>query len=142
MSYYEDIFSPEDVCFTTAAKKQCTSTLTAMKRANSANFYTETRAFKNMWKGHYLNNITTSYYKTNGQSGSHIIHAISGESLVGIVGRKEEDRYFKVKVSLGGDASGTLFYLSPEEYENHHYCEVSQKTKLHWLSKRQQMQMQ
>lgn len=138
MSYYSDIFSPEDVCAPTIAQVKNKHTLTEMKRANDNNFCSIKMLLKRQWKGHDLHSVTISYYKTLPQSGSRIVHAISGDELPGLVGSKMEDRYFKVKMSLFGEnENGNLFYLSPSEYENHQYCEVSEITMDKWLAKQQ-----
>ena len=136
MSYYSDIFSPEDVCAPTFEHVKNKFTLTEMKKANYNNFCTVKKVIKEKWKGHYLSSVTVSYYKTLPQAGSRIIHAVTGDALPGAVGSLMEDRYFKVKMASGGESqNGTLFYLSPSEYENHQYCNVDQETVNAWLQK-------
>jgi hypothetical protein len=136
MSYYSDIFSPEDVCAPTVEHVKNQFTLTEMKRANNNNFFTIKKLLKKKWKDHYLHTVSVSYYKTLPQAGGRIIHAVTGDSLPGSVGSLMENRYFKVKVTSGGELeNGTLFYLSPSEYENHQYCEVDQYTVDAWLQK-------
>ena len=140
MSYYEsEVFVPEDSCVPHTAKNVKNvknvnmNTLTEMKRANNANFCTVKLRLNKKWKDHYLRSATISYYKTLSQSGARIIHAISGDELVGLVGTRDEDRYFKVKLTSYGESNnGNVFYLSPMEYENHQYCEVSQSTLDKW----------
>ena len=129
MSYYSDIFSPEDVCAPTVEITKNKFTLTEMKKANNENFCTIKLQLNKKWKGHYLRSMTVSYYKTLPQCGSRIIHAITGDELQGRVGSLDEDRYFKVKMAAYGETNnGNIFYLSPTEYENHQYCELSQTT--------------
>jgi len=136
MSYYADIFSPEDVCAPTIEHAKNKFTLTEMKKANDNNFCTVRKIFKKKWKDHYLNSVTISYYKTIPQAGYKIIHAVTGDPLPGLVGTMMEDRYFKVKMASAGESeNGTLFYLSPSEYENHQYCHVSQDSVDLWLQK-------
>jgi hypothetical protein len=126
MSYYSDIFTPEDACVPSSTSEKPTNkfTLTEMKKDNANNFISVKLQLNRMWKGHYLRTATVSYYKTSPNAGTRIIHAISGEPLAGLVGTRAEDQYFKVKMASYGPAeNGTLFYLSKNEYENHHYCD-------------------
>lgn len=137
MSYYSDIFSPEDACIpNTAEITKNKFTLTEMKKANNANFCTVKLQLNKKWKDHYLRAMTVSYYKTSPQCGSRIIHAISGDELQGLVGSLDEDRYFKVKMTAYSELNnGSVFYLSPTEYENHQYCELSQTIIDKWNAK-------
>ena len=136
MSYYSDIFSPEDVCAPTVEITKNKFTLTEMKKANNENFCTIKLQLNKKWKGHYLRTMSISYYKTLPQSGSQIIHAITGDELHGLVGSQDENRYFKVKMAAFGESNnGNVFYLSPAEYENHQYCEVSHSTVDKWNAK-------
>lgn len=137
MSYYSDIFTPEDSCVPDAKPlAKNTFTLTEMKKANNNNYCTINLKLNKKWKGYYLRSVQLSYYKTLPQSGSRIIHAISGDELPGLVGSRAEDRYFKVKMSASTETNnGNLFYLSPYEYENHQYCEVSQGTLDKWTER-------
>jgi hypothetical protein len=136
MSYYEDNYTPEDACHRETKIASRKDTLTAMRKENNENYHTVKLRYNNKWKGHYLSSITISYYRTLVQSGSRIIHAITGEQLPGVVGSLDENRYFKVKVSsFGQENNGNLFYLSPEEYENHQFCCVGQATRDKWRAK-------
>jgi hypothetical protein len=137
MSYYSDIFSPEDVCVPkTVEITKNKFTLTEMKKANNDNFCTIKLQLNKKWKGHYLRLVTISYYKTSPQSGARIIHAITGDELQGLVGSLAEDKYFKVKMSAYSESNnGNVFYLSPTEYENHQYCELNQATIDKWNAK-------
>jgi hypothetical protein len=136
MSYYSDIFSPEDVCAPTTEITKNKFTLTEMKKANNANFCTINLQLNKKWKGKYLKSVSISYYKTLPQSGARLIHGISGDELQGLVGSRDEDQYFKVKMAAYGESNnGNVFYLSPAEYENHQYCEVSQSTIDKWNAK-------
>ena len=138
MSYYSDIFTPEDVCIPKSNEIITNNkhTLRDLKMLNNANFCTVKLQLNKKWKAQYLKTATISYYKTLPQSGSRIIHAISGDELQGLVGSRDEDRYFKVKIAAYGESNnGNVFYLSPSEYENHQYCEVSQTTIDKWSAR-------
>ena len=107
-----------------------------MKKSNNENFCTVKLQLNKKWKGRYLRSMTVSYYKTHPQCGSRIINAITGNELQGLVGSLDEDLYFKVKMAAYGETNnGNLFYLSPTEYENHQYCELSQTTIDKWNAK-------
>ena len=110
-----------------------------MKKANNNNFCSVKKLLKKKWKDQlYLHTIAFSYYKTHPQAGSRIIHAVTGDALPGLVGSKMENCYFKVKMTSSGESeNGTLFYLSPSEYENHQYCQVSQESIDNWVAKQQ-----
>lgn len=77
---------------------------------------------------------------TTGGSGNRIRDAETGEYFPNIVGSKDEDLFFKVGLSTGecksANGSSTLFYLSPQHYMNHLYCEVSPDTVTAWEEKR------
>jgi hypothetical protein len=73
-----------------------------------------------------------------GPFGHTIRNAVSGFKYVGdMVGSKSEDLYFKVKLATGeaGIEGATLFYESPEQYENHQFNKLSQTTKEKWHNK-------
>jgi len=80
---------------------------------------------------------------TTGGTGSNIRDAETGEYYGEKVGTKYEDLYFKVSLSTGEcrslNGSNTLFYLSPQHYENHLYAELDNETKVNWEEKKQQL---
>ena len=73
-----------------------------------------------------------------GISGSLIKNAETGDFYKYKVGSYDEDLFFKVVNSTGELSSGpiTLFYNSPEHYENHQYVFVSDETKKSWEIKK------
>ena len=127
MSYFEDNFSQDDVCAPVHDKQKRKNTLTEMKSALKNNYCTV-----RLSNGHKL-----SYYKASTTSGTPIIHAITGDFLLGKVGSLQENKYYKVKMNcFGTEQNGTLYYLSPDEYEKHQQCVVSDESKDSWLAKR------
>jgi len=141
MEYYTDVFQPDDECAPVVDDKKSNArkTLTEMKKENNSNFCQVQLRFKKKLNDRYLSTADISYYKTRSQSGCPIIHAISGDVLPGVVGSFAEDRYFKIKVTAYDEArNGTLFYLTPEEYEKHQHTTVSEETRNKWVSKQQQ----
>ena len=126
MSYFEDTFSHEDICSPVHEKNKRKNTLTEMKSASKNNYCTVLSHGKKL-----------SYYKATTTSGTPIIHAITGDYLLGKVGSLHENKYYKVKMScFGTEQNGTLYYLSPDEYERHQNCIVSDESKDAWLAKR------
>jgi hypothetical protein len=127
MSYFEDSFTQEDVCAPVNEKTKRKNTLTEMKLAAKNNYCTVRTSLGNK----------LSYYKASTTSGSPIVHAITGDYLLGKVGSLHENKYYKVKMScFGAEQNGTLYYLSPDEYERHQNCVVSDESKDAWLAKR------
>ena len=61
-----------------------------------------------------------------------------------LVGSRYEDDLFKVKMTtdLGGSKSGLFFYESPDQYERHQFCTVSENIKTKWLEKNQRFRIQ
>ena len=92
--------------------------------------------FNKEWNGKFHKNVTIECY-ISGDTGSHIRDAITGRYSVHEVGSKEEDLYFKAGVSytVAGSHQGSLFYSSPEEYENHQYTLLSPQIKQRWHQK-------
>ena len=107
-----------------------------MKSSTSSNFHTRTYRFKNIWKGHYYENIEVEYY-SSGQVGTKARHAISGDFTSYTIWKKEENKLFKVVIGNGTHVGGSvhLYYYSPEEYENHHFITLNPTTKSKWYEK-------
>lgn len=79
--------------------------------------------------------IPIEFYMTKYYPGLSIRDAVTGNYEKTKVGKSDEDLYFKVKVSVGQDTPGSLFYNSPEEFERHWHTEVSVEIKQKWLDK-------
>ena len=80
-------------------------------------------------------NVPVEYYSTNDNPGSTIRNAVTGIYETGNrFGRKEEDLFFKARISCGSDMR-TLFYDSPEEFERHFFCTVSDDVRNNWTTK-------
>lgn len=92
--------------------------------------------FNKEWKGKFYKTVTIELY-VSGDTGSHIRDAITGRYSVHEVGSKEEDLYFKAGVSctVVGPKQGSLFYSSPEEYENHQFTDLPAQIKQTWHQK-------
>jgi len=77
-------------------------------------------------------------FSSNSYIGHSIRNAVTGVLERGdCVGSWREDYYFKVNLATGeaGKRSSILFYDSPEQYEKHMMCEVSQQIKEKWREK-------
>jgi hypothetical protein len=108
------------------------NTLDDFKR-NDKDFFCVQRKIRNR-----NNPIKLEYYRS-GPNGTSIRNAITGERYRGIlVGSKEEDSFFKVKICNGetGREGVTLFYETPEAYERHQFLELSKEAKEKWLEKK------
>lgn len=84
--------------------------------------------------------VPIKFYTTAYTPGARIRHAVSGIREPDLfVGKTDEDLFFKVVLAtgeLGRTAFSTqMFFYSPEEYERHFYCMVSQDVKKKWMDK-------
>jgi len=79
-------------------------------------------------------------YASNG-TGNQIRDAESGEYYDNKVGSKDEYLFFKVAFATGqfnsANNSNTLFYTTPEQYENHMYITVDKERYAEWYERRQ-----
>jgi hypothetical protein len=77
---------------------------------------------------------------TSGGTGTRIRDAETGEYYSNKVGSKDEDLFFKVAIATGectsANGSNTLFYCSPQHYENHLYSSVHPERVASWEEKR------
>lgn len=74
----------------------------------------------------------------SGQHGSRIRNAATGQYYPALVGSADEDTLFKVIDAVGRNGRKeplTLFYDSPEQYENHRFVVLSQRLKEKWYQK-------
>jgi hypothetical protein len=79
--------------------------------------------------------VPVEFYLTKYYPGITIRDAVTGHYEKAKVGKCDEDLYFKVKLSMGGDTCGHLYYSSPEDYERHWYTELSLDIKQKWFAK-------
>lgn len=77
---------------------------------------------------------------TSSVTGNHIRDAETGEYLNYIVGSHDEDLFFKVSFATGecksANGFSTLFYMSPQHYENHLQMNVNPTLVAAWEKKR------
>ena len=77
---------------------------------------------------------------SSGGTGAYIRDAETGEYYSSLVGSKDEDLFFKVKLATGectsANGSSTLFYNSPQHYASHFECSVNSPHLLLWEDKR------
>lgn len=77
---------------------------------------------------------------TSSGVGTKIRDAETGEFYPNKVGSNDEDLFFKVAIATGectsANVSNTLFYLSPQHYENHLYTDVHPERIVLWEEKR------
>jgi hypothetical protein len=86
-----------------------------------------------IWAGNRKQNVFVEKYGSGGQ-GSQIRNAVTGQRYQHIVGSADEDFYFKVADTTSAIPL-TLFYETPEEYEQHQYTRVSDSVKENWRKK-------
>jgi hypothetical protein len=80
-------------------------------------------------------NVPVEYYSTNDNPGSVIRNATTGIYETGNrFGSRAEDLFFKTSVSSGSNMR-ILFYDSPDEFERHFCCTVSDEVKRKWDEK-------
>ena len=77
------------------------------------------------------------FYSTNIFPGSKIRGAIGGSYYSGFkVGSKDEDLFFKIAMSTGECKDNNIcFFDTPEQFEKHMQCIVSQVDKEKWYKK-------
>ena len=77
---------------------------------------------------------------TSSGVGTKIRDAETGEYYPNKVGSKDEDLFFKVAIATGecnnANGSNTLFYCSPQHYENHLYTDLDPERIAVWEAKR------
>ena len=77
---------------------------------------------------------------TSSGSGTRIRDAETGEFYQNKVGSSDEDLFFKVAIATGectsANGSNTLFYCSPQHYENHLCTNVDPERIVAWEAKR------
>jgi len=108
--------------------------------------------FPAMEPGHHMifkwvrgRRVPVEMYMTRIQPGALIRHAVSGIRENMRVGRRDEYAYFKVAMATGESGQnryGNLFYTSPEEFERHFHCTVSQEVKDRWMERHLEYQKQ
>lgn len=90
-------------------------------------------------------------YETKQNVNARIINAVTGIPYYNederdckyVVGSRQEDDLFKVKMLTGlGSHTGLFFYESPDQYERHQCCTVSDEIKQKWLEKNQAYRLQ
>ena len=90
-------------------------------------------------------------YETKERVNARIINAVTGipyynedeDKYKYVVGSRQEDDLFKVKMLAGlGPNRAVFFYESPDQYERHQCCTVSEAVKKKWLEKNQAYRLQ
>ena len=85
----------------------------------------------------YYKKYNIGLYSTN-STGSKIRNAVTGHRYNYLVGSKEQDLLFAVGLctgETGTQESLSLFYDSPEQYENHMFASLDITRKMQWYSK-------
>lgn len=134
MFYEEDRFAPtnieEDEFVNQPQRTKKVNKILAETSEDDPNLFRIKRKIDGLYK-------TITYY-SSGQKGTLIRNAISGTTQKGhLVGTRNEELYFKTNIATGevGKSANILFYDSPEQYEKHMMCEISQNIKDTWGKK-------
>jgi hypothetical protein len=130
--YQEDYFNPADP----NDLDNCEFALTNVVKEDTG-VNTLTRKVQ-MQSGKIKNKRIRVY--TCGGVGTRIRDAETGEYYSNRVGSKDEDLFYTVSVATGECTSAngynTLFYCSPQHYENHLYSFVKPESVARWEEKR------
>ena len=134
MQYYNEQFGPDDACSETitvdSQKKKYRKMWDDAKKVD--------KGFHKIKRKYNHKKVEIDIYTTTHTPGRMIRDAITGNKYSQYrVGSSNEHLFFKVKVCTGelGNDSSSLFFDSPEQYERHMKCEVSQAIKEKWLKK-------
>jgi hypothetical protein len=98
--------------------------------------HTVKRLFNDIYKDGKVHKFIDIQMFSSGLAGSNIRNAVTGEYSRHLVGTLEQNLFFKVVMSTGEFKGGVspvhLYYISPEQFEAHQYCEVDEQTRAKW----------
>ena len=98
--------------------------------------HTVNRLFNDIYKDGKFHKFINIRMFSSGITGSNIRNAVTGEYSRHIVGTLEQNLFFKVVMSTGEIKGGStpvhLYYIGPEQFEAHQYCEVDEETRNKW----------
>lgn len=98
--------------------------------------HTVKRLFNDIYKDGKVHKFIDIRMFSSGITGSNIRNAVTGEYSRHLVGTLEQNLFFKVVMSTGEFKGGVspvhLYYISPEQFEAHQYCEVDEQTRNKW----------
>jgi hypothetical protein len=104
--------------------------------------HTVKRLFNDIYKDGKVHKFINIRMFSSGLAGSNIRNAVTGEYSRHLVGTLEQNLFFKVVMSTGefkdagmfknGQTPVHLYYISPEQFEAHQYCEVDEETRNKW----------
>ena len=128
-SYFEDIIDNTSSDFT----EDIDETIKLKKK--DKRFQKYKIPFNKKWTdGRFYKNLFLEFYGS-GQQGTLIRNAVTGLNTFDKVGSSKESLYFKVSDALALNKQKdplTLFYDSPEQYENHFFVTVPKQVKIDW----------
>ena len=137
---YEDRFNPAAMDNDTNSVEPKINNKKALvdTRKLDKNYEKYTIQFNKKWTdGRHYKNITVENFGS-GQIGTRIRNAVTGQLYPYIVGHRNEDLLFKVSDSSGRNGRKetiTLFYDSPDQYENHRFVTLDPSLKQKWLER-------
>lgn len=143
--YYEDLVEtavePDAYSDSNSAAVTNKKTVSLLPNRPEPNYEKYKILINGVWRGdgRYYKSIITENYGS-GQQGTKIRNAVTGERYPYLVGSLNEELFFKVSDASGRNkrkSTLTLFYDSPEQYENHHFTTVDPAIKKKWNEKHQ-----
>jgi len=142
--YYDDSFHPtveDDISVCSSSSFYSAESITNSIRKNQKKMVEESKRADKDYYSYYIrqNNsrMRIEMFSTSANIGSKIRDPMSGVRTNYRVGSTDEYTFFKVRMTnFANKDIVTLFYDSPEQYEKHHKCVLSQSTKEQWYSKR------
>jgi len=113
-----------------------TAAARAVVQLTDKHCHTVTRLFNDIYKDGKVHKFIDIRMFSSGITGSNIRNAVTGEYSRHLVGTLEQNLFFKVVMSTGEFKGGVspvhLYYISPEQFEAHQYCNVDEQTRAKW----------
>lgn len=133
MEYYNEQFGPDDGCSETTVNSEKKKYRKLWDDAKEVD-----KGFHKIKRRYNHKPIEIGVYTTSNTPGRSIRDAITGSKYGQYrVGSLNEHQFFKVKLATGelGNDGSSLYFDSPEQYERHMKCEISQVIKDKWSNK-------
>jgi len=131
--YYEDKYLNEDndSYISVSDRKKIQKELEELNKGDKNYFKLKRQPYEFSGK-----TVTVGVFGS-GDVGSSIRDAVTGTRYKHKVGSRYEDLYFSVRLATGeaGKNSPTLFFESPEQYEQHLFVEIDDNAKREWYMK-------
>uniref|UniRef100_A0A6C0ES46 Uncharacterized protein n=1 Tax=viral metagenome TaxID=1070528 RepID=A0A6C0ES46_9ZZZZ len=132
---YEDLYMDDEITLSSFAysnsndKKKRAKMLEDIKRLD--------KGYNKVYRNKNGKQYSIEYYATSLNPGKKIRNAINGAYTNCLVGSYDEDLFFKLRLLTDkcDEDLTTLYYDSPEQYENHFNATISDDIKEKWKNK-------